>query len=648
MSHLLTIWRDPQEREWLLDALAAVLCLFALLCALAAGANWPVLAFLFYLVSFLAGMRRPLPDTAHSIAKGEVDVDFLMILVALGAWGLGHPAEGATLLVLFGASRAMESYARRRTHSSIEDLTSELPRQATRVANGEREVVEVDELQPGDEIVVRPGERVPIDSDYLEGRTTLDLSAITGESEPVEPTEGREIPSGAINGNGLARMRVRRAASESAYQKIIQLIENAPARRSPAQVLSDRIGRYFTIAILSISIGGGLMWWLVLGLPFREAGYRAMVLLVAGSPCALVLSIPSAILSAIASGARRGILFNGGLGLSSLPEIKRVAFDKTGTLSTGDPSVADHHGEKKDDEELLALARELGESSTHPASKAIAVYVARINGKANIALEQVVELPGRGVRADWMNLDVELGRPRGCAALEPDHEEHADNAAVALYLDGHCQVKFHLEESLREGARETIEGLRAMGLTTVILSGDRQTTTDRLARQVGIDEVRGDLSPEEKWRAVRDQGRDGAVMMVGDGVNDAPALAEATVGVAMGMRGSAATLAEADIVLVKDQLPDLLEAMEIGYLTRRIIRQNLSLAVGAAAIMVTLALIGILPLALGVFGHEGGTVFVVLNSLRLLARKHPAKGKTSSPRKSTSAPWKPLGEMETS
>lgn len=614
MFNLTTYENFLNEKKWAPDAVSAFFCLVFLLGFLAAEPHAPQIAAILMVLSFVAGLRYTLPDAAQSIARGEVDVDFLMILVAFGAWHLGHPVEGAALLVLFGASRAMEEYARQRTHSSLEELSAELPKTALRVTAGKREEVSLDDLAVGDELIVRPGERVPIDSEHIEGETTLDLSAITGESEPASPSTGEEIPSGAINGKGLIRLRVVRPSRESAYQKVIALVEDAPARRSSAQVLSDRVGRYFTIAILSASGLAFAYWYFIDQIGFSDSGYRAMVLLVAGSPCAIVLSIPSAILAAIASGARRGILFNGGVALSSLNHVWTIAFDKTGTLTSGTPSVSSVDGEEE--ESLLALAAELARSSNHPASKAVVQYLKKSELNAEIpAISDIRELPGRGVKAEWRGLVVELGRSR------PNGEPIPSGSHVVLYVDDQPRLTFHLAETLREGAEGLIEGLHARGLRAMILSGDTPAATERLAGQIGIDDARGGLSPEDKWRVIREEAAQSHIMMVGDGVNDAPAMAEANVGAAMGVRGSAATLAQADLVLVKDRLPDLLTALELARRTRRIIRQNLFIAIGAAAIMVALALAGRLSLAIGVFGHEGGTVLVVLNSLRLLLKE---------------------------
>lgn len=608
------------DTTWKKHLAMALLALVCTLLALLAGVFSAPLAVVFFAGAFAAGMWYALPEAAGDIAEGRVDVDFLMLLVAFGAWFLGHPGEGTFLLVLFSASKAMEEYARARTHGSIEELTRDFPRRVTVIECGVQKDVSVEELAVGALFLVRPGERVPVDCVVVEGESDADLSGMTGESRPVVVERGVELPSGAINGRGRIMGRALRPAAESAWQKIIHLIESAPARRSPAEVLSDRVGKWFTVAILTASVGGFFAWWLVGGLEASEAGYRAMVLLVAGSPCAIVLSIPSAILAAIASGARRGILFNGGIGLYSIGAAGTVAFDKTGTLSTGEPGVLRTTGEGAGRRELLAVALELAHSSTHPASRSIERYLREQDlAPGEVRLEDVQERPGRGIAARWKGRTVALGR----AGKGDNDGEDADFSRSVFTLDGEPMVRFFLSETPRKDAASAVEDLHRRGLRTMVLSGDAQGAVDRMARHLGIDDARGGLAPEEKWEVVGGEAGRRGIIMVGDGVNDAPALTAATAGVAMGIRGSAATLAQADIILAKDRLGDLVVAWELGRRARRIIRQNLTISIGAAALMVTAAAFGTLPLILGVIGHEGGTVLVVLNSLRLLLQGVP-------------------------
>ena len=608
------------EQTWKGNLRASAVCLAALPIAWVAGKISYPASMVVFAIGYAWGLIGPVRETLPSLREGKVDIDFLMLLVAIGAWMLGHPSEGLLLLVLFNGSRAMESYARHRTHRSVEDLLRDVPDSALRIVEGREEEVPVGELQPGDELVVRPGDRVAEDAVVVEGCSFVETAAITGESKPRRVNPGVEVVSGAVNGIGRLVVRVVRPASESAYQKIIALVENAPARRSPAQVLSETIGTTWTVAVLVLCTAAFLLWWLVGGVRAGEAGYRAMVLLVAASPCAIVLSIPSAVLAAIARAARQGILFNGGLGLSLLPTVKAVALDKTGTLTEGAPTVVrvDRCGGGEGLMEEMALAAALARCSTHPAARAVLEYVERHHPEAAgqaLELSGVNERAGQGISACWGSVAAHLGKPRGCDALALPME---DAGRVFLYVNGRFTLGFALQETPREGAAEAVQGLHEQGLRTLILSGDVAGAVARLAERVGIREAHGGLRPEDKHGIIQRLAKSEGVMMVGDGVNDAPALSAATVGVAMGLRGSAATLAQADVVLTRDELRDLPKAVELARRTQRIIRQNLAIAVGAALLLVLLAALEKLPLVLGVFGHEGGTVLVVLNSLRLL------------------------------
>ncbi|MDK2972779.1 MAG: Zn2+/Cd2+-exporting ATPase [Candidatus Sumerlaeota bacterium] len=600
----------------------AGLCLVALVVAWFVERFSPGAAWVLYGISILAGIRYPLEETLESLRELTLDVDFLMLLVAAGAIVLGHPDEGAFLLFLFTGSRGMESFAEARTKSALEALTHDFPEMAVRIEDGVERDVPVESLVAGDLLVIRPGATFPVDCSVTQGRSTADLSALTGESEALTVELGTEVASGAVNGMGLLRAEALRPAGESAYQKIIRLIRQAPERRSPAQELSDKAGRWFTWAILTAAAGGFLWWWRGQGLDATAALYRAMALLVAGSPCALVISIPSAVLAGITTGARQGILFHGGRGLMSAALVRTIAFDKTGTLTTGEPAVSSVEGDASP--QWLAIAARLASASTHPGSRAVLAWTRTqgIEPDAS-AVADVQEVPGIGVRATFDSQAIQLGRP----VEEAPREDDNGASFVALSVAGRTVARFLLHETTRSSASCLTAVLRIRGIRLMLLSGDRREAAELLASKVGIADARGGLRPEDKYRLIEEQGRHGAVMMVGDGVNDAPALARADVGVAMGMRGSAAALSEADIVLVNDRLLDLAAALDLSARTRRIIHQNMTIAIGAASVLVAFALAGKLPLALGVLGHEGGTVLVVLNSLRLLsfrpARAYP-------------------------
>ncbi len=602
-------------RQWKHELRNTAVCLIALGGAVAVRGTDESVSNTLFAASFAAGLWYPLREATEQLRRFSLNIDFLMLLVAGGAAGLGHPEEGAALLVLFGLSRAMESWAHNRTENAVRELMRDFPAEAILVDDEEARSIAIHEIVPHQRLMVRTHETFPVDCRVVEGTGTANVSAINGESDPLELTVGVDVPSGAVNGSGVVTVEVLRAAHDSAYQKIMQLVESAPDRKSDAQILSERVGKWFTWAILAVATGGFLVWWLVLDLAISESIYRAMALLVAGSPCALVLSIPSAVLAAVSSGARNGVLFNGGRGLSSAACIRTVIFDKTGTLSTGVPSVVRINGDRADDSDLPGLALTLANASSHPASRAVASWLkTRVDSVANV--ESVHEIPSQGVVSAWNGHKVMLGRDPSPSTDQPP------GAVVALSVDGKTAIRFMLSETLRPHARRVIESLHKQGLNTLILSGDRSNAVERVANELSVDKAIGNLSPEEKYRfVVEARTLENGVMMVGDGINDVPAMAAADCSVAMGTRGTAAALEQADLVLARDRLDDLLGAMQLARNTRRVIRQNMTIAIGAAAVLVGFALAGSLPLVFGVFGHEGGTVLVVLNSLRLLLGK---------------------------
>jgi Cd2+/Zn2+-exporting ATPase len=600
---------SPEPSPWKHHALLAGAALGLLLVALLLPEGPVRFGLLF--VATGAGLWFPAQEAAGNLRRWQVDVDFLMLLVAVGAWLLGHPEEAVFLLVLFGASRAMEAWADSRTQDAVAALMQDLPEMARRVDDqGEETSIAVKDLSPGMRIALRPGERVPVDIRILEGSASIDTSSMTGESGWQEAHPGGEVPSGAVNMTGSILAEVLRPSGESAYQKIIHLVRSAPARRSPAQVLSDRVGRIYTAMILTATVVAFAVWWLLADLSFNDAAYRALVLLVAGSPCALVLSIPSAVMAGIATGARRGVLFHGGRGLLAVAGIRRIAFDKTGTLTTGEPSVI---GTTNDASlQHLAIARALADRSNHPASRAVSAWLSTRRDLEEVELTDVTEVPGRGIQGIANGHRVLLGRSTGNGTA-------TDQPATWLSIDDGPAVGFRLRETVRTGTHGVINALRQRGMELMILSGDSRGVVSALAGSLGIDRAEGELRPEQKHQFLREQSANGSIMMVGDGVNDAPALAAAEVGVAMGIRGSAGTIAKADLVLASDDLGSLVRAIDIGRRTRTVVGQNIAISVGAATILVATAIGGILPLSLGVLGHEGGTILVVLNSLRLLA-----------------------------
>ena len=621
------------EGEWKIIALQAAGCLLAGTAGLAAekfGApGWLTLAC--WLTAYVLGAWEAAEETWEKVRAGALDVHFLMLSVALGAAAVGAWHEGALLLFLFSASGAMEHYAQDRTQREIGALLRGAPKTATVLdeQTGTERQVPVEDLAPGLVVRVTGGQQVPVDLRVTRGESACDESNLTGESRPVPKALGDDLLAGTLNLHGLLEGRVLRRADESALQKVIRLIEKAQTLRAPAQRFTDKFGTGYTYGVLGICAAMFFVWWLGFGLPAfitpgggaRSAFYRAMTLLVVASPCALVLSIPSAILSAIASGARRGVLFRGGAALENLAKVDVVALDKTGTLTAGELQFVRAETFASDEAELRAVAYNLARFSDHPLSRAIK----RVGQQDKLLLREpdyFESLPGQGLRATFDRKQYALGRREFVTAFLPPGATPAEvEDAAEVWVGGPGLAgRLIFRDEPRPAAAAMLRQLGAAGVETVMLTGDRAATAERLARELGITQVRAGLLPEDKLAAVQELKRGGTrrVAMVGDGVNDAPSLAAADVSVAMGARGSDAALEQAAVVLMNDRLENFFVAHDLSRRTERVIRQNLVLSLGTVVLMVGASLFGAVPLALGVAAHEGSTVLVVLNSLRLL------------------------------
>ncbi len=591
--------------------------------------------------ALVAGAWDAAKDSWENLRRAKLDIHFLMLSVAVGATLIGAWGEAVLLLFLFSASGAMEAYADERTHREVDSLLKAAPKQATLVERGGRErVVAVEEVGIGDLVRVRPGEAFCADGVVEAGESGADESALTGESVPVEKAKGDQVFSGTINVGGTLDWRVARLPAESTLQKIIRLIHGAQRLRAPSQRFTDKFGTGYTWLVLGVCAVMYLVWWLALGLePWRgteeapSAFYRAMTLLVVMSPCALVLSIPSAILAAIAWGARRGVLFRGGAAVEKLAEVNVIALDKTGTLTTGELVVEAYESFPPGRErELMELAYALEARSEHPLARAI-VRDARARGLPELAVEGFVSMTGQGVRGRVGGATVMLGRRellekgplKGWAEkLPPSAAEFAEVWVVGPDFLG----RVLLRDAIRRESAPVLAALRREGLRTVMLTGDRRATAEAVGAELGVDEVRAGLSPAEKVRAVTALKDGGArrVAMVGDGVNDAPCLAAADVAIAMGARGSDAALEQAEIVLMHDRIENVLAAFELSRRARAVIRQNLTISLGVVVVMAAASAAGLVPLGVGVLAHEGSTVLVCLNSLRLLGGGRRRRG----------------------
>jgi Cd2+/Zn2+-exporting ATPase len=585
-----------------------------------------------YWLAYLAGSWFTAQEVWERLRKRAIDVHFLMLAVAVGSASIGAWGEGAMLLFLFSLSGALEHFALGRTQREIRSLFHQAPKFATLVdQQGHEQEVKVDALRSGMRLLIKPGAQFPVDAEIVKGQTASDESNLTGESAPAEKKVGDTVLSGTMNLWGAVEAVVLRPVAESSLQKIIHLIREAQRQKAPAQQFTDRFSSYYTYSVLGLSLAMFFVWWLGFGqAPFasKEAGhsafYHTMTLLVVASPCALVLSIPSAVLAAIAWGARHGILFRGGAAVEKLAGVTTVALDKTGTLTTGELRVERVESFPPGREiEVARLAYSLERLSTHPLARAITRY-----GKQQelvcVELDGFESVTGQGLRARQNGTVCLLGRrewlAQGLPAAVLDSATGTNSGLSEIWLtSGDLIGRLVLRDDIRPQARQVLQELRQEGLRPVVLTGDRKAAGEHLRTELALEDIRSELKPEEKLAEIGELTQKGErVAMVGDGVNDAPSLAAAHIGVAMGARGSDAALEQADVVLMHDRLENFLAAFRLSQRARRVIRQNLVVSLGTVVVLVIFALLGKIPLTVGVVGHEGSTVVVVMNSLRLL------------------------------
>ena len=602
-----------------------------------------------FFAAYLAGGFFQVEEVWERLRKRQLDVHFLMITVAVGAASIGAWGEGATLLFLFSFSGALEHYALGRTQKEIRSLFRDAPKTATALDElGREREVKVEQLKRGMRLLIKPGAQFPVDAEIARGSTAADESNLTGEATPVLKKIGDNALAGTINLWGAVEVVVSRPAAESSLQKIITLIKEAQQRKAPAQMFADKFSTFYTYGVIGLSFAMFFVWWLGFRLtPFAVTGgeteeasafYRTMTLLVVSSPCALVLSIPSAVLAAIAWGARHGILFRGGAAVEKLAAINIVALDKTGTLTTGELRVEKVESFPPGREnEIAQLAFSLERLSTHPLARAITRH-GKQQKIAPVEFEHFESVTGQGLRAKWNGVECRLGgrdwfdlehRTAGvqASACSPNTLKRGlqlgapvDAGFSEVWIEaGDLLGRVILRDDIRPESASVIQELRDEGLRSVVLTGDRKAAAEHLRSELKLDDVRAELKPEQKVAAIRELSeKDGRVAMIGDGVNDAPSLAAAHIGVAMGARGADAALEQADVVLMHDRLENFLAAFRLSQRARAIIRQNLFISLGTVVVLVTFAMLGKIPLTIGVVGHEGSTVVVVMNSLRLL------------------------------
>ncbi len=624
-------WRPPRSSAWSLREVRWALVATGLFgiglpAQLAGGPAW--LYWALYLACYVTGGWEPGLAGLQALRDKTLDVDLLMVVAAIGAAAIGQVFDGALLIVIFATSGALEAVATKRTEDSVRGLLDLAPETATRItAAGAEEVVDTATLGVGDLLLIRPGERVGGDGVVVSGASEVDQATITGEPLPVDKNSGDEVFAGTLNGTGTLRVRVTRPAGDTVIARIVAMVAEASASKARMQLFIEKVEQRYSVGMVgaTVALFAIPLWF---GAELQSSLLRAMTFMIVASPCALVLSTMPPLLAAIANAGRHGVLVKSAVVLEKLATVTRVALDKTGTLTEGAPQLTHVRvlsGPGLCEHALLALAAAAEHPSEHPLARAV-VSAAR---DANLPLEPATDFastPGRGIRARVGADAVEVGSPtlldeRDVAARAAVIDlEHAGQTAVVVRVNGDVAGLLGLADRPRGEAAHAAARVAALtGSEPVLLTGDNARAAARLAGDLGISQVRAGLLPEDKVTAVRDLEAGGAkVMLVGDGVNDAPAMAAAHVGVAMGRSGSALTLETADAVITRDDLATVPAVIALARRARRVVAANLVIAATFIAVLVTLDLVGHLPLPLGVAGHEGSTVLVGLNGLRLL------------------------------
>ena len=586
-----------------------------------------------FLVAFLAGGIPAAKGAFENLLERKLDIDLLMVLAALAAAGVGEARDGAILLFLFSLAGTLEEYAMGNTKRAVVALMQLRPDEANlEGTDGQITRVAVESLEVGQTVVVKPGEKIPVDGVILSGISAVDQSSMTGESVPVDKEVGEEVFAGTVNGQGVLKVQVAKLASHSTLAQMITLVTEAQSKRSPSERFSDWFGERYTILVL-VGSSAALIGFILFGIPYSEAFYKAATLLVVASPCAIVISVPAAILSALAASARRGMLFKGGAALETFAGIDIVAFDKTGTLTEGKMQVKKVVPLGVSEHQLMQLAASLESHSEHPLAKSLLAHAATF-GIYPGATSAVEAVPGKGIVATIDGHKYFAGNRKMLAASGIVIDAKTEEALAALEAEGHTSIiignttvlgVIGIADTVRASAKETIAKLRKTGVKRIVmLTGDHTTVAQAVAREIGIlpEDIYAELMPADKVAMVEKLRADGKVSFVGDGVNDAAALATSHVGVAMGTAGSDVALEAADVALLSDDLGALMRARTLSIQANRIIKQNLTFALGILVIMVLLTIFtDKLSLPLGVIGHEGGTLLVVLNGLRMLWQK---------------------------
>lgn len=590
----------------------------------------------FYIAAYLTGGYSGTIQSVKALAKLKFNVDVLMILAAIGAAIIGNWLEGAVLLFLFSLSNTLQEYAMGRSRKAIQSLMKLRPDKAlVRFEDGSEEYRPIESLEIGDNIVIKPGERIPIDGVITKGISTVNQSAITGESIPVVKEPGNEIFAATMNEEGILNVKVTRLAEDTTLSKIIRLVEEAQSRKAETQRFLDEFESRYAISVILFTIGLILVPYYFFNEPFDPVFYQAMTILVVASPCALVISTPASILSAIANAAKNGILFKGGAFLEQAANITSIAFDKTGTLTQGKAVVTNifvfsngTQGSSVTKEQVLAWAAAAEEHSEHHLARAI-LEEAEKRQQVFEKAEKVDVKIGKGVAAQVGQDYIEVGNRKlfdqTLDELEPsvknqiEQVEGQDQTVIFIRRNKRLVGLIIFEDQVRENAQASLNQLRQIGIKNfIILTGDRKSVVQNVAQKLKIDRYYAELLPQQKVDVIRELAQTESIAMVGDGVNDAPALASSHLGIAMGAIGTDVALETADVVLMSDDLTKLPYLIRLARRARKVVWQNIIFSLSVIVLLVLSVFLFSIPMPLGVVGHEGSTLIVVLNGLRLL------------------------------
>ena len=619
------------------ETVAAMVCgLFVLIGWFALHVNWIGFALFLLPVAYVVGGYGSAKEGLTTLfTEKELDVDLLMIVAALGAAGLGlwrreyyFIVDGAVLILIFAISGALEGYAMQRTERAIRSLMQLTPDTARVLSRGQVIEIAISQLKVGSQILVKPGEIIPTDSIITEGFSSINEAAITGESLPVEKTVGDEAFGGTINGNGALRLRVHQPPESSLIQRIVKQVLQAQTEAPPSQQFLERFERGYAKIIVILGLMLAILPPFILGWSWENTIYRALIFLVVASPCALMAAIMPTLLSGIANGARQGILFKSGVYLEMMGKVRAIAFDKTGTLTTGKPQVVEIiPASGYSEAQVLQVAAAVETFSEHPIAQAI------VTSAQNLELPEAINvqaLAGLGITALVQSDKIILGKigfiqqeiseiPQN---LIQSSQELASAGKTVIWVAQAGQVLglIAVADTIRDEAIFLVQRLQRLGVQKIVmLTGDNQLTAQSVAQQLGIDEIYAELLPEDKVSVIKRLCQEyGSVAMVGDGINDAPALAAATVGIVMGVAGSDVALETADIVLMADRLEKIVTAIRLGRRAVNIVKQNITFALGFIILLLLTNFAAHLSLPIGVIGHEGSTILVTLSGLRLL------------------------------